>query len=146
MQKEANIKFTGHLPSVNHMYGRNGSRTFLKAEGKAIKAFIAHATSIRMERDLEVGYKIDIFANWYNKDAGKKRKDPKTGEYKVTNRIKPRDTNNLIKLILDACCEALEIDDKQIFREKINKIQSDTEGFEIDFFTLPRYDADGKEI
>lgn len=107
------------------MYGRNpwGS-TYLKPEGKALKEYIFWNTKEKMPKDTEIGYELIVRGSWYNKS-----KNAKT-------RIKKRDANNLIKLIVDACCDALEIDDSQIFKESVQKHDSPNEGFSIRFYLL----------
>lgn len=122
--QEVVIEFKGKLPSVNHMYGRNpwGSM-YLKPEGKAIKQEIFWSTKHKLPRDVEIGYELVIRGNWYNATKSK-------------TRIKKRDSNNLVKLIIDACCEALDIDDSQIFEEKVTKQESNNEGFSARFFLL----------
>lgn len=116
------IEFWGHLPSVNHLYGQRFGKMYLKKEGKEIKECIVEKYRAQMPLDQEIGYVLEIHGNWYNK-GGK-------------TRIKKRDSNNLLKLILDACTEALGIDDSQIFREEIKKVQSTREGFKIEFYIL----------
>jgi len=132
MKQKITIEYSGRLPSVNHMYGRNpwGS-TYLKEEAKALKRYVAASLPFneRLELDREIGYKLQIRANWYN------AKNSKT-------RIKKRDSNNLVKLIIDACCEAIGIDDSQIFNEFVQKVQesdSAKEGFKIELFELPKF-------
>lgn len=132
MKSSVVIEYSGKLPSVNHMYGRNAwGGLYLKKEGKALKAFVAASVSHRdkMEKDREMGYKLQISANWYNRPSSK-------------TRIKKRDSNNLIKLIIDACCEALEIEDSQIFHEQVQKINNPDaakEGFKIEIYELPKF-------
>ncbi len=124
MNQEVVIEYNGKLPSVNHMYGRNpwGSM-YLKPEGKALKDQIYWTTKEKLPIDVEVGYEMVIRGNWYNAAKSK-------------TKIKKRDSNNLIKLIIDGCCEALGIDDSQIFSERTIKQQSTNEGFTIRFFVI----------
>lgn len=123
---EVVIEYRGKLPSVNHMYGRNKwGGLYLKEEGRKLKDQIMFATNKKLPRDIEIGYELVIRAGWYN--IGKSK-----------TRIKKRDSNNLIKLIVDACCEALDIDDSQIFDEHVTKQQSKTEGFAVRFYILAR--------
>jgi Holliday junction resolvase RusA-like endonuclease len=108
--------------------GRWGGR-YLKPDGKALKAIVAATTIGKLPTDVEVGYTLLIFGNWYN--TTKKSK----------TRIKKRDANNLVKLIVDAACEAVGIDDSQIFDERVRKVQDSTrEGFEMKIYTLPRFE------
>lgn len=127
---EVVIEYQGKLPSVNHMYGRNpwGS-VYLKAEGKALKNYISWTAKGKLPTDREIGYEMVVRGNWYNAKSSK-------------TRIKKRDSNNLVKLIVDACCEAIGVDDSQIFSERVTKQQSKTEGFSIRFFVLKPEDLD----
>ena len=123
-EREIIIEYRGKLPSVNHMYGRNKwGHIYLKPEGKALKDTIFWNTKGKLPQDAEVGYELVIRGNWYNKTGAK-------------TRIKKRDSNNLVKLIIDACCEAIGIDDSQIFVEQLEKHQSQNEGFSVRFFLL----------
>lgn len=139
-QKPIKLEYWGVLPSVNHMYGRrpNGA-LYLKEDGKALKQAVMLTNKERFPKDVEVGYNLKVFGIWHNPGAGKRYKDPKTKEYRIVERIKRRDSNNLVKLIVDACSEAIGIDDKQIFHEKVMKVESETEGFEIEFYILPKF-------
>lgn len=138
MMKPVIIEYTGKLPSVNHMYGRNPlGGMYLKAGGKAVKALVKAMTKERMQKDVEIGYRLEITANWYNRDK------------KSKTRIKKRDSNNLIKLILDAACEAVEIEDSQVFDESIRKVQSydsAKEGFKIELFELPKLHKKARQV
>jgi Holliday junction resolvase RusA-like endonuclease len=127
MRQEVEIEYKGKLPSVNHMYGRNpwGS-TYLKPEGKALKQQIYWTNKEKLPRDVEIGYELVIRGQWYNAKTAK-------------TKIKKRDSNNLIKLIIDACCEALDIDDSQIFQEQVVKQHSVNEGFTVKFFVLNNF-------
>lgn len=125
IEQHVTIEYTGKLPSVNHMYGYNKfGGMYLKAEGKRIKDEIIFKNGATIPQDQEVGYTLVVYGNWYNKSKTRK------------TRIKKRDSNNLLKLILDACCEAVGIDDSQIFEEHVYKKQSETEGFRIELFTI----------
>lgn len=118
------VQYTGKIPSVNHVYGTNrqGYR-YLTREGKNFKKVVALLTRGNLPVDVELGYKLTIMGNWYNKAHAK-------------TRIKKRDTNNMVKLILDACCDAMGIDDSQIFEEHIYKVQSETEGFVLEMYLV----------
>ena len=125
MESKYFIKYEGKIPSRNHAYGRSRwGVDYLKPEGKKMKLLIYRAYRGKtMELDTKVGYTLTVFGNWMNKPGAK------------TN-IKKRDMDNLLKLIQDSCCDALSIDDSQIFEMSIKKDQSDTEGFEIEFYYL----------
>lgn len=101
------------------MYGRGAwGRMFMKPEGVLFKRNITiMASGQSLPKDVEIGYELIISATWYNATKSAK------------THIKKRDTNNLYKIILDACCAAIGIDDSQLFEERAKKVHSDTEGF-----------------
>ena len=105
------------------MYGRsrNGGM-YMKPEWVRYKRQIALMTSSQMQANTELGYKLELYAGWYTKG-----KD---------SHIKKRDSNNMLKLILDAVCEALQIDDSQFFEESIVKKHSNVEQFIITVYEL----------
>lgn len=119
---DVTIEYSGKLPSINHMYGRNKwGGMYLKSPGVALKKAVVLSTKGKLPVDVEVGYELVVYGNWYNKSE------------KAKTRIKKRDSNNLVKLIVDACCDALGIDDSQIFREQVVKEQGE-EGFRVRFY------------
>lgn len=122
MSSPITIEYRGNkMLSINHLYGRNQwGDMYLKSEGRALKnELVFNYGNKRMRQDTELGYSLEIYGNWYN-------------EKKAKTKIKKKDSNNLLKLILDGVCEALDIDDSQFFSEHIVKVQSDQPGFKIE--------------
>jgi Holliday junction resolvase RusA-like endonuclease len=122
--KRITIEHKGYLPSVNHMYGRGpfGS-VYLKPEGKLVKQSVLDSVNETLTPDVELGYELEVYGNWYNKGKAK-------------THIKRKDTNNLVKLIVDACCEAIGVDDSQIFKERQEKKESNEPGFKMEIYEL----------
>lgn len=103
-------------PSVNHMYGRRGYRTYLKPEGKALREYIINLINKQnIEITKYIGKKlkleVKIYKNWYTK--------------KET--IARADVSNLEKFLVDSIFMALGLDDKQIFKHTMIKKQSKLE-------------------
>ncbi len=115
------MKFTipFKTPTVNTMYATfNGHRVKSKEArelSKEVDLIVKSTPCEKLEGELKVT--INVFSNWYNKD--------KT--------IKKRDIANLEKFITDSIFNNLEdMDDKQIFKITMNKIQSDKEFTEVE--------------
>lgn len=112
------IKIPYKTPSVNHLYGQRGFRRFLTKEGQELKAKIIVATKEQTPYFAgaigELQVEVEIHEDWYTKNMDIARKD-------VANRE---------KFLIDSVFEALEIDDKLIFKHTLKKIQ-DTEEFAL---------------
>lgn len=101
------IKIPEKTPTVNHLYGQNGNRRYLKPEAKELRERI----ETFVNEAIELGAKLDtlkdkplrvttyIYENWYCKNGSVKRAD-------VANRE---------KFLIDSVFNALGIDDKFIF-------------------------------
>lgn len=104
-------------PSINNLYGQRGFRRFLKPEAVKLKKNILECMKEQLEVDdvklvdKELTIEVLIYENWYNKDGTIKRKD-------ISNRE---------KFLMDTIFEALKIDDKQIFKHTLEKINSNEE-------------------
>lgn len=110
----------GKTPSVNALY-----RTFTKKSKKGkIMAFRALTKEAKEAKkkinpivvkeplpDEPLLARIEVYGNWYNKN----------------NTIKRKDLAPLEKFIIDSIFEKLEVDDKQIFKIIMEKVQCDTE-------------------
>ena len=114
IQTEMLIKIPFKTPTVNLMYATfNGNRVKSKEANqlsKEVGDIVLNTPTIIIEGKLKVS--IEIHSNWYNKDGT----------------IKKRDIANLEKFITDSIFNHLEdMDDKQIFKLVMNKVQSDKE-------------------
>lgn len=106
-------------PTINNMYVtfRN-----LRIKSKISKELAEEVKQIVMNSPTEIikgelKVEITIYSNWYNKNGT----------------IKKRDIANLEKFITDSIFNNLEdMDDKQIFKITLNKIQSDKEFTEVE--------------
>ena len=108
-------------PSVNHLYGSRGFRRFLTKEAKELRKKIA----VIVKKVKEEGFmllntnniivRVEIHENWYTKDG----------------RVKRVDISNREKFLVDSIFEALEIDDKNIFKHTMIKKQSDDKEFAV---------------
>jgi len=106
-----NITIPFKTPTVNLMYSTfRGHRVKSKQArdlSKEVKEIVLNTPTQIITGELEAT--IDIYSNWYNKDGT----------------IKKRDIANLEKFITDSIFENLDqMDDKQIFKITMNKIQS----------------------
>ena len=108
------IKIPFKTPTINLMYSTfNGNRVKSKQArqlAEEVKKIVLNSETEIISGELEVT--ITIHSNWYNKD--------KT--------IKERDIANLEKFINDSIFNNLEgMDDKQIFKLTMEKVQSEEE-------------------
>ena len=108
------IKIPFKTPTINLMYSTfRGHRVKSKEArelSKTVKEIVLNNSVEIIIGELEVT--IEVHSNWYNKD--------KT--------IKKRDIANLEKFITDSIFDGIEgMDDKQIFKLTMKKIQSDEE-------------------
>jgi len=108
------IKIPFKTPTINLMYSTFGGYRVKSKEArelsKKVKEIVLNNSIEILIGELEVT--IEIHSNWYNKD--------KT--------IKKRDIANLEKFITDSIFDGLEkMDDKQIFKLTMKKIQSNKE-------------------
>ncbi len=108
------IKIPFKTPTVNLMYATfRGNRVKSKEAkilSKEVGEIVINSPTEIIKGELKVS--IEVHSNWYNKDGT----------------IKKRDIANLEKFITDSIFEHLdEMDDKQIFKLVMNKIQSDQE-------------------
>ena len=102
-------------PSVSHLYYHIRNMKIISNEARKLRDNI-YAIVDAIPRPLEVltvplKVTIDIYENWYFKNGNIAKKD-------VINRE---------KFLIDCIFHGLEIDDKFIFINIINKIHSDTE-------------------
>jgi len=111
------IKIPFKTPTVNHLYGRAGIRSYLKPEAKKMREEI---TSIIIKQGLQypldlIGKNlkviVEVYEDWYTKKGTVKRKD-------VSNRE---------KFLIDSVMNAIGIDDKFIFNHSMIKCQSEEE-------------------
>lgn len=104
------ISIPGEALSLNNAYAtsRNSNRRFLTDEGKAFKAHVAqHVMAARLKAPRgRLSLTLTLHGRWDTQD-GLPRK---------------RDASNCVKLIEDALCEALGIDDRWIRRLTIHAI------------------------
>lgn len=120
------IKIPFKTPSVNHLYFTHRGRRILTAEARKLKKEIYTMVDFQktLNRDTlnnkNLKVNILIFEDWYCKNGSVKKKD-------VANRE---------KFLIDAVFEALGIDDRFIFIERIEKIQSASEKAIIDIEVL----------
>ena len=108
------IKIPFKTPTVNLMNSTfNGNRVKSKKArelAKEVGDIVLNSETEIIEGELEI--KIEIHSNWYNKDGT----------------IKIRDIANLEKFITDSIFANLEgMDDKQIFKLTMTKVQSKEE-------------------
>lgn len=112
------IKITYKTPSINHLYGQRGFRRYITNEGVELKAKIITATkeqtSLFAGAVNELQVYVEIHENWYTLDFDIAKKD-------IANRE---------KFLIDCVFQALEIDDKLIFKHTLVKVQ-DTEEFAL---------------
>jgi len=106
------IKIPFKTPTVNHLYGRNGNRSFLKAEAKRLREEIKEIVhnsypNLGMKEFADEPLKVTtyIYEDWYTKKGTVKRVD-------IANRE---------KFLIDSVFDALGIDDKFIFEHKMIK-------------------------
>lgn len=106
-------------PTINHLYGQYGYRKFLKPEARVLREKIKEII-YKQNDDLVIGGRlsinIKIHENWLNKDRSIKRKD-------ISNRE---------KFLVDSIFEDLNVDDKQIFKHTMQKIQDIKEFAEVE--------------
>ncbi len=118
------IKRPFKTPTVNTMYATFGGRRVkskvARELSKEVEEIVLSSQTEKIEGELEVT--IIIYSNWYNKD--------KT--------IKKRDIANLEKFITDSIFSQLEMDDSQIFKVTLKKIQSDEELAIVDISKLKK--------
>lgn len=103
--------------SVNKMYATFRGNRIKSRESREysekVKKVIENGSYEKLEGELNI--LIEIYSNWYNKN--------KT--------IKKKDLANFQKSTVDSVFDALEMDDSQIFKMILKKIQSNEEKSEI---------------
>ena len=108
-------------PTINHLYGQNGVRKFLKPEARKLREEIFDIVLNHTLHDpikeppIRLQVHVKVYEDWYCKNGNVKRKD-------VANRE---------KFLIDSVFNALGIDDKMIFKHTMEKIQSESEKCEI---------------
>ena len=110
------IEIPFKTPTINHLYGQNGVRKFLKPEAKKLREEINNicqkdTCGLYDLQNSKLKVIVKIYENWLCKDKSVKRKD-------VSNRE---------KFLVDSIFDALDIDDKFIFEHTMKKIQSKEE-------------------
>lgn len=108
------FKIPFKTPTINNMYlqfrNLRIKSKISKEQAELVKQIVLNTPTEIIEGELEVT--IDIYSKWYNLDGT----------------IKKRDIANLEKFITDSIFANLDnMDDKQIFKITMNKIQSDEE-------------------
>jgi len=110
------IKIPFKTPTINHLYGQRGFRKFLKPEAKKLREEITNLCKVRSEElerlwCMQLEVEVKIYENWFT----------------TTGEIKRKDVANREKFLIDSVFNALGIDDKQIFKHTMKKVQSDEE-------------------
>lgn len=112
-----------HSPvSINQLYFQpKGSRSkVLTPLGREFKAKVVNDITLQLKSVTNLAYfcdktlKLELYygSNWYNKDGT----------------IKKKDISNYEKAVVDSLFDCLpQLDDSQIFRNCLNKVQSKTE-------------------
>lgn len=110
-------------PTINHLYGQYGYRKFLKPEAKILREKIKQIIYNQNDDlviDGRLSIDIQIHENWLNKNRSIKRKD-------ISNRE---------KFLVDSIFEDLNVDDKQIFKHTMTKIQDTEEFIEVEILNI----------
>ena len=113
------IKIPFKTPTVNHLYGRHGNRSYLKPEAKKLKAQIVeiggyfndYLPLIHKRFPSPLRVRIEVHEDWYCKNGS----------------VKKKDIDNRAKFMLDSVFEGLGIDDKFIFSLELVKVQDVSE-------------------
>lgn len=117
------IKIPFKTPSVNHLYGQHGVIKYLKPEAKRLRKEILEITQTDKKPFSEKEFleiHVKIYEDWFTKKGEIKRKD-------ISNRE---------KFLLDSIFEGIRLDDKQIFKHTMQKVQSQQEFAEIEIKKL----------
>lgn len=110
------LKIPFKTPTINHLYFNWNNRRILTKKAKELKIEIKEVvkkqlTNEKFNENEKLKINIDIYEDWYCKNGSIKRKD-------ISNRE---------KFLVDSIFDAININDKQIFKHTMNKIQSDKE-------------------
>lgn len=107
------IKIPFKTPTVNLMYATFHGHRVKSKEARELSKKIEEIVKDNFEQiEGKLTVLIEIYSNWYNKDGT----------------IKKRDIANLEKFITDSVFNALpEMDDRQIFKIELRKIQLNKE-------------------
>ena len=109
------IKIPFKTPSINHLYGHTKFGSFyLKPEAKKLREKIREVVYKKkwiLPIDTKLSIGVEIHENWLTKK----------GEVKI------KDIANREKFLIDSIFEALGIDDKFIFEQKMLKVQDEKE-------------------
>jgi Holliday junction resolvase RusA-like endonuclease len=108
------IELPFKTPTINHLYGQRGFRKYLKPEAKKLREEIAMLIPKQddwMSDDTKLSITVDIYEDWFTK----------------TGTIKKKDIGNREKFLVDSIFNVLNMDDKQIFEQRMRKIQSNEE-------------------
>jgi len=105
-------------PTINHLYWHRGNIKIMKKEAKELRVKITEIIDNKVYqyerdnlRDKKLNAEIEIYENWYNQDGT----------------IKKKDIQNREKFLMDSIFKALGLDDKQIFKCRFIKMQSENE-------------------
>ena len=102
-------------PTINHLYGQNGVRKYLKPEAKELREEIFEIVQKeypgRFDCVEKLKVTVEIHENWLTKSMSVKRKD-------ISNRE---------KFLIDSVFDAIGIDDKYIYEHTMKKVQSEDE-------------------
>ncbi len=106
-------------PTVNHLYGQHGFRKYLKPEAKELREKIKNIIIKNKNYKIfkitdKIAINVKMHEDWYCKNGTISRKD-------IANRE---------KFLIDSIFEELDIDDRQIFKLTMEKVQ-DTQEFSI---------------
>ena len=108
------IELPFKTPTINHLYGQHGYRKYLKPEAKALREEIIIRIPKEdnwMTEDSKLEIRVEIHEDWFTKSG----------------KIKKKDIGNREKFLIDSVFNALNIDDKQIFKQTMIKVQSEEE-------------------
>lgn len=115
------IKIPFKTPTINHLYGRAGIRSYLKPAAKKMRDEIGfiigklglHYPEELMGKNLKV--RVEVYEDWYTKK----------------NTVKRKDVANREKFLIDSVMDAIGIDDKFIFEHHMVKCQDEDEEYSL---------------
>jgi len=115
--KEKGIKIVipFKTPTYNHLYWHRGNMKILTTEARKlreeIKGIVVNSPIPQIQEETQLELVVEIHENWFTQKGKVARKD-------ISNRE---------KFLVDSVFNALEIDDKFIFKHSMNKVQSKKE-------------------
>jgi len=118
MEGEVEVRYGELPPSVNRLYTVRNGRKILSGEAKRYKNKIKIDLLSQLIGYKHLGHNTPLsftydfyFSDMYNKGFPKSAK----------TLFKKKDVSNKIKLIEDAVCEVLDVDDSQVVHMEVNK-------------------------